>query len=142
MGGISLMEIKLKGRVASKGKAEGEAVVFHESIPMFAIYATMDQSTGVMNLPGHELDGKVIKDKVWVYPCGCGGVGYILYILKKLGAGPRAIINMKPWDHDIIDAVLGRVPMVYGFDANVLKLIKSGDHVTVDADAGTVTLSK
>jgi len=136
------MEIKLKGRVASKGKVEGEAVVFHEPIPMFVLYATMDQSTGVMNLPGHELDGKVIKDRVWVYPCGGGGVGYILYILKKLGAGPRAIINMKPWDHDIIDAVLARLPMVYGFDGNILELIKSGDHVTVDANEGVVTLSK
>ncbi len=136
------MEIELRGRTASKGKAEGEALVCHKPLALLIILWVVDQTTGVVNLPGHELHGKSIKDKILVYPCGCGGNGYFLYLFKKAGIGPRAVINMRPFDQDMIDAIFAQVPMVYGFDHNLPQIIESGDHVDVDANNGVVTVSK
>jgi predicted aconitase with swiveling domain len=136
------MEITITGRTASKGKAKGEALVCHKPLALLMILWGLDQATGVVDLPGHELHGKSIKDKILVYPCGCGGNGYFLYLFKTAGIGPRAIINMQPYEQDMIDAIFAQVPMVHGFDHNLLHLIESGDRVDVDANKGVVKVSK
>ena len=136
------MEIRLRGRIASKGKADGEALVCHEPLAFLVMLWVVDQATGIINLPGHELHGKSIKDKILVYPYGCGGVGYFLYLFKKAGVGPKAIVNMKPYDQDIIDAIFAQVPIIYGFDRNLLEIVETGNHVHVDADEGIITVSK
>lgn len=130
------------GRTASKGKAEGEALVCHKPLALLIILWGIDQTTGVINLPDHELHSKSIKDKILVYPCGCGGNGYFLYLFRKAGVGPRAVINMQPFEQDMIDAIFAQIPMVYGFDHNLLQIIESGDHIDVDANKGVVTVSK
>jgi predicted aconitase with swiveling domain len=136
------MEITLRGQKACRGKAEGEALVCHQPLALLLISWVVDQTTGVINLPSDELHGKSIKDKILVYPSGCGGVGYFLYLLKKAGIGPKAIVNMQPYTQDTIDAIFSRVPMVYGFDSNLLEIIETGDHVDVDANNGIITVIK
>ena len=132
------MDIKLRGRGVNKGKVEGEAVVCQQPVA----FLSWEPAAGVICQPGGELHGKSVKDKVVVYPCGCGGVGYPLYTLKEAGGGPKAIVNMKPYHQELVDAVLTQIPMVHGFDRNLLEIVKTGDHVTVDADEGIITVSK
>ena len=132
------MDMRLRGRTASRGRVKGEALVCHEPLQ----FLFFEQSTGVLYQPGHELHGRSIKDKVVVYPCGCGGVGCLLYFLKKAGGSPKAIVNMRPYHHEIIDAIFAQIPMVYGFDHNLLEIVETGDHVDVDADEGIITVSK
>jgi predicted aconitase with swiveling domain len=132
------MDITLRGHGASKGKAAGEALVCHDPF----MFACWEPATGVIYRPDSELHGKSVKDKVVVYPCGCGGVGYFLYSMKKAGGSPKAIVNMKPYHHEIVEAIFAQIPMVYGFDSNLLEIVQTGDHVDVDADEGIITVSK
>ena len=136
------MKIILKGRTATKGQAESEALVCRQPV-MFASY--VDKDSGVVLAKGHELDGKNVKDKVIVYPCACGSAGEeaALFMLSKVGMVPKAIIagsiNHTP---SIVGAIYANIPMVYGFDQNCLGLINNGDHVKVDADNGIVEVTK
>ena len=133
------MEIRLKGRAAVCGVAEGEALVCHEPVTFWSV----DQTTGLFCQPGHELCGKSIKDKVLVYPCGCGAVGYFLWLLKSAGTGPRALITMKPYSQEAIDAIFAGIPLVYGFDQNVMDLVQDGDYVFVNQPMnGAITINK
>ena len=99
-------------------------------------------STGIIYNPTHELHGKSVKDKIVIYPYGCGPVGYPLFLLTKLGGSPRAIINMSPYSQDLADAIFAGIPMVYGFDENLLEIIQTGDLVTVNANNGFVIVNK
>lgn len=132
------MSIRIRGHTASRGKGEGEALVCHEPLTFWNV----DPATGGIYRPGHEAHGKSLKGKVVIYPCGCGPTGYHLYLLKKTGGGPKAIVNMKPYHHELIDAILAEIPMVYGFDHNLLEIVETGDQVLVNADDGIIEVRK
>ena len=123
---------------AGKGSTEGEALVCHEPLR----FTSGEPADGIINQPGNELHGKSVKNKVVVYPCGCGGVGYFLYQLRKAGGNPKAIVNMKPYHHEVIDAIFAEIPMVYGVDQNLLEIVQTGDYISVNADEGTITVTK
>ncbi len=134
------MTITFKGHIASKGKAEGEALVCHGPLKFF--FAEDEGGTGLIHEPGHELHGKSIKDKVVVLTCGCGCTWWGVYLMKLWGAHPKAIVAMKPWHQLIEDIIFIEIPMVWGFDHNLLDIIETGDHLVVDGDNGTVVVTK
>jgi predicted aconitase with swiveling domain len=133
------MEISLRGHIASKGKAEGEALVCHGP---FKLFFPFGETSGVISEIGHELYGKSVKDKVIVCSCGCGPSYYGLYLMQKWGISPKAIVALKPYHQLIDDAIFTKTPMVYGFDHNLLDIVETGDYVVVDGDNGTVAVSK
>lgn len=130
------MKIRLVGREGSGGQGEGIALISHEPF-----YFGIDEN-GVVNQQGHELYGKNIKDKVVVFPCGCGPVGSRLFNIKKKGLNPKAIVNMTPYYHLVADAIFADIPIIYGFDRNVLEVISNGDRVVVDVDEKIITIYK
>jgi predicted aconitase with swiveling domain len=132
------MDMRLKGRVRVAGWAEGEALVCREPITFWSV----DRTTGVLYHPGHELNGRTLKDKILVYPCGSGAVGYFLWLLKQAGTSPKALVNMRPYSQELIDAVFAGIPMVGGFDQNLLSTVGTGDHLVVDGTEGTVEVTK
>jgi uncharacterized protein len=132
------MDIKLSGRVANRGKAEGEALISHKPFS----FMQADLSTGMVYQPGHEFHGQSIKDKVLIYTTGCGPAGYHLFVLKNSVAAPKAIINIRPFYQQVGDAISSDLPMMYGFDLSLLDIIHTGDLVSVDADNGIITLKK
>ena len=132
------MEIRLRGHVANKGKAEGEALTSYKPFS----FLQAEVSNGMVYQPGHEFHGKSIKDKVLVYATGCGPAGYHLFVLKNSIAAPKAIINLMPTYQQVGDAISAEIPMMYGFDINLFELIQTGDWVTVDADAGIIRVEK
>ena len=113
---------------------EGEAIVSREPITFWSV----NPQTGLMFQPGHELHGQQLKDKVVVYPCGCGAVGYFLWLMKQAGNAPKALLVMRPYSQELADAVLANVPFVYGFDQNLLNAVSTGDYLIVDGYNGTV----
>ncbi|MFC1981829.1 aconitase X swivel domain-containing protein [Chloroflexota bacterium] len=136
------MRIILRGRTVCKGMAEGEALVSRNPF-MFASY--VDMGSGVIYAQGHELEGKNVKDKVMVFPCGKGSTGNeaSLFQLKSAGAAPKAVVaGSAIYTPGVIAAILADIPMVYGFDQNCLGFIENGDHVKVDADNGIVEVTK
>ena len=126
----------MKGRMISPGKAKGEALVSKEPI---GFYGGIDPKTGIVIERGHELEGKCVKDKVLVFPCGKGStVGpYVIYGLKKNGVAPAAIVNRETETIVATGVILAGIPCVDGID---IEKIKTGDKLIVDADEAKVEL--
>ena len=124
----------MKGRTISPGKAEGEALVSREPL---SFYGGIDPKTGVVIEKGHELEGRCVKDKILVFPCGKGSTvgSYVIYGLKKNGVAPAAIINKETETVVATGAILAGIPCVDEID---IEWIKTGDRLKVDADEATV----
>ncbi len=126
----------MKGRCISPGKAEGEALVSSQPI---GFYGCVDLKTGMFIEKGHELEGKLLKDKILVFPSGKGSTvgSYVIYGLKKNGVAPRAIINKETETIVATGAILADIPCIDGID---IGMIKTGQIVAVDAGRGEVSI--
>jgi uncharacterized protein len=136
------MKVTLKGRTASKGTAQGDALVSRKP---FMFLSHVDFQNGLVNSKGHELEGKNVKGKVVVFPCGCGSTGeeLSLLFLQEAGVAPKAIITGSAvHSPGVIGAILAGIPLVYGLDHNALGLMETGDHVKVDANRGIIEVTK
>ncbi len=131
--------MKLKAHIVSRGKAQGEALVTSQPI---SFLGSMDTKTGIVIEKGHELAGKSIKGKVLVFPGGKGSTvgSYAIYQLKKNGAAPCAMINIKAEPIVAVGAIISDIPLVDGVEKNPLAMIKTGDKVLVDAIVGSVEI--
>jgi len=129
------MEI-LQGRTISPGRVEGEALVSKEPI---GFYGGIDAKTGLFIEKGHELEGKSVKGRILVFPCGKGSTvgSYVIYGLAKNNQAPLAIVNKETETIVATGVILAGVPCV---DKIAVERISTGDQVTVDATAGTVTV--
>jgi predicted aconitase with swiveling domain len=105
--------IFLRGRSASKGKAEGVALVSRD---MIAFGGTPDLETGIVREPNHCLLGQNIAGRVLVYPTGKGSTGdpYSCFFLTRYGNAPKAIINRTANPTTVVAAIISGIPMIYG----------------------------
>lgn len=128
----------LTGRSINPGKVEGESLVSKEPI---GFYGGIDAKTGIFIEKGHELEGKSVKGKILVFPCGKGSTvgSYVIYGLAKNNQAPLAIVNKETETIVATGAILGGVPCV---DRIPVDKISTGDHLIVDATAGTVSIVK
>ncbi len=135
-----MSEITLKGHKVAKGKASGKALVSHSPISFFG---GVNSRTGVVVEKGHELEGVCIADSVLVFPVGKGSTAgsYRLYELTYFKKAPRAIINNRADPVVAVGAIIGSIPMMDRLETNPLEVIRTGDLVEVDADAGIVKVS-
>ena len=130
-------EITLKGHKVAKGKAEGEAVVSHK--PLTFTHG-VNLETGLVVEKNHELEGVNIAGKILVFPVDKGSTmgSYMLCEMVRNKTQPGGIINLRAGSITALGAIVGNIPAVDRLDGNPLELIKSGDHVELDADSGTV----
>jgi uncharacterized protein len=128
----------MKGRMIAPGKTKGVAIVSKEPI---GFYGSFDLKTGTMIEKGHPLEGKSIKDKILVFPCGKGSTvgSYVIYGLKKNGVAPKGIINKETETIVATGVILAGIPCVDKID---IDNIKDGDTVLLDADNGNVEIVK
>jgi len=128
----------MNGRMISPGKTKGVAIVSKEPI---GFYGSFDIKTGTMIEKGHPLEGKSIKDKILVFPCGKGSTvgSYVIYGLKKNGVAPKGIINKETETIVATGVILAGIPCVDKID---IDNIKDGDTVLLDADSGKVEIVK
>lgn len=126
----------MKGRAISPGRASGEALVSREPL---SFYGGVDPKTGIVTEKRHELEGKCVKDKILVFPCGKGSTvgSYVIYGLKKNGVAPAAIVNRETETIVATGVILAGIPCVDGID---IDKIKTGDRLTVDGDNAVVEL--
>ncbi len=119
---------QLKGRLISKGKSEGEALV--TSMPI-SFYGGVDPNSGVVIEKGHELQGISVKDKILVFPTGKGSTvgSYTLYRMKKNKTAPAAIINKECETVVAVGAIISEIPCV---DKIETSKIKTGNRVKVE----------
>lgn len=130
----------LQGRKIVTGKAKGEAVVTSEAI---SFNGGVDNYTGIVTEPGHELEGVNIAGKVLVFRTGKGSTGgsYKIYDMVSRGTAPVAFIQVDPEPITTIGAIIGSIPVVAGLDQNPTTAISTGDYIELDADAGTVSVT-
>jgi uncharacterized protein len=131
--------IKLKAHIVSRGRAEGDALVTSQPL---SFLGSIDPKTGVVIEKGHELAGKSIKGKVLVFPSGKGSTvgSYVIYQLKKSGAAPSAMINVKTEPIVAVGAIISGIPLVDRVEKDPVTNIKNGDKVLVDAIVGSVEI--
>ena len=131
--------MEIRAHRVSAGKAEGEAVVYNGP---FAFLGDLSPVTGRICMPRHQLEGESLVNKVFVFTTGKGSSGcdFAAWAAKKNGKAPAAIICIES-EPVLSGAVITTgIPTVDRPEKNVLELIKTGDHVRVDADAGIIEL--
>jgi len=131
----------LTGRKIVKGKASGQAIVTREAI---SFNGGVDNMTGVVTEPGHELEGQNISGKVLVFSTGKGSTGgsYKIYDMVSRGTAPVAFIQATPEAITTIGAIIGNIPVVSGFEQDPTVAILNGDFIELDADAGIVSVTR
>ena len=125
---------QLKGRLISKGKGEGEALVTSQPI---SFYGGVDPNTGIVLEKGHELQGQSVKGKILVFPTGKGSTvgSYTLYRMKKNGTAPAGMINKECETVVAVGAIISEIPCVDKVD---ISKIKTGDKVNIEN--GVITI--
>jgi predicted aconitase with swiveling domain len=131
--------MEIRAHMVSAGKAEGEAVVYNGP---FAFLGDLSPVTGRICIPRHELEGESLVNKVFVFTTGKGSSGcdFAAWATKKNGNTPAAIICIESEPVLSGAVIVTGVPTVDHPEKNVLELIKTGDHVRVDADAGIIEI--
>jgi uncharacterized protein len=134
-------KLVLTGRKIVKGKAKGEAVVTKEAI---SFNGGVDNMTGIVTEPGHELEGVNIAGKVLVFLTGKGSTGgsYRIYDMVSRGTAPVAFVQVIPEGVTTIGAIIADIPIVADLDQDPTQAIRNGDFIDLDADAGIVTVTK
>ena len=131
--------MEIKAHTICQGTAEGEAVVYNGP---FAFLGDLDPNTGKICLPRHPLEGEALAGRIFIFTTGKGSSGcdFAAWTAKKNGNTPAAIICMES-EPVLSGAVIAcGIPAVDRPEINVLKKIKTGDHVKVDADAGLIII--
>jgi uncharacterized protein len=133
--------IILRGRKVVGGSAEGEALVTRDRI---SGWGGIDPRTGTIIETRHELRGVSFAGKVLVFPGAKGSSGWSnqFHMTRLMGTAPKAMLFNEMTTKIALGAVVTHCPSMTGFDQDPLEVIETGDWVVVDADAGTVTVTK
>ncbi|MDD9905964.1 MAG: DUF126 domain-containing protein [Rhodospirillaceae bacterium] len=134
------MSHELKCHKGIGDKVEGEALVADDN---FSARYDLDRIKGVFSRKAHKLYGQSYKDKILVLNTAKGGVAsaWMLHEMKTRGICPKAILFNTANTILAQGAALADLPMCDRFeDGDVTTLIKSGDRLIVDPQAGLVTV--
>ena len=145
---LSTNKVVKEGKFESTGRSlpsqtdwsvQGKALVTDVPITYLGY---VNRDTGVIEEPGHPLDGIAISDTILIYPKGSGSTvaPFILMGLIYTGMGPRAIVNRDVCPLTLPAASLLNVPYAHGFDEDPCLEINSGDDVRMTLTDGVVQL--
>jgi len=128
--------VRIKGRVISKGFAEGEVIV---SKRRFSFLGDVDLN-GIVVAEDSDILGESISNRIFVFYGGRGStVGtYILLRMKKRGTAPKGIINVETDPTIAVGAIVAEIPLMDRLELNPLELFRSGDYVVINAYEGYV----
>ena len=102
----------------------------------------VNRDTGVIEEPGHPLDGEPVGDTVLIYPKGSGSTvaPFVLMGLLYTGMGPKAIVNRDVCPLTLPAASLLGVPYAHGFVEDPTMEVNSGDEVEISLADGVTIL--
>ena len=126
--------MEMKGRIIMKGKTQAEALVTSQPI---SFYGGVDPKTSQRLEKGHELQGKLVKGKILVFPTGKGSTvgSYTLYRMKKNNTAPAGIINKDCETVVAVGAIISEIPCVDQID---ISKIKTGNLIQMENENVTI----
>ena len=148
-----MKKIILHGRSIIGGIAEGEAIVtkyplnfgeaFFSSILSESDHLYVDD-------PTHDLYGKEITNKIFIYPTQHGSTGVSGEFLETVrrGLNPKAIVCNEIDNSIAVGVILAnkilncKLPTIDTLSDDPTKVIETGDYVRVDGDNGIVEIMK
>ena len=128
----------IKGNKILGGRSvEGEVMVQKEP---FSFFGDVNKETGVINVGTNA--GKSFKDKILVFPQSKGSTlaPYVASDCKRNGVAPKAILCQKADGVVAMVAILADIPTMDNFEVNILKELRTGDHVRVEPDKGRIEI--
>ena len=131
----------VKEKTVNEGKAEGEAIV--SRLP-FSFLGDLNVTDGSISVKGHDLEGKSIAGKIFIFPTGKGSTAgpLIAYRAKKLGNAPCGLICDEAEPVIAMVAIMNDIPMIHKLERNAVDTIHTGDYVKIDATKGIVEVIK
>ena len=129
----------IKCRKISRGTTAGDVILSKEPL---SFLGGVDPDTGNVIDRGHQLYQKNVSGKILVIPSGKGSTvgSYVIFQMAKNKTAPLAIIAMEAEPIIATGAIMASIPMVDQPEENVLKILKKGNRVEVDADAGIIKI--
>jgi len=102
----------------------------------------VNRDTGVIEEPGHPLDGVSIENTILIYPKGSGSTvaPFVLMGLIYLGKGPKAIINNDVCTLTLPACSLLNLPYAFGMSEDLCIKINTGDELEMKLSNGVVSL--
>ena len=126
--------MRFAGRRIVGGRAEGPVLASDRPL---SFLGGVDAATGEVRDPESPVRGERLAGRVLALPRAKGSTvgSYVVYGLRKRDVAPRAILAASAETILAVGAVLAEIPMVDRIPVHVLR---TGDRVAVDGDAGLV----
>ncbi len=103
----------------------------------------VNRDTGVVEEPGHPLDGEALDGRVVIFPKGSGSTvaPYVLMGLAYTGVGPLAVVNRDVCTLTMPACSLLGIPYAHSFDEDPCLEVNDGDEIEMKLEDGIVTLT-
>ena len=118
----------------------GDALVADDN---FSARYDLDRIKGVFSRPGHVLAGQSYHNRILVMNTAKGGVAtaWMLYEMRSRGVAPLALLFNRANTILAQGAALAGLTLCDRFeDGDVTRLIRTGDRLSVDPQAGLVAI--
>ena len=128
-----------RGHIGIGPKTTGVALVAKDD---FSARYDLDRIKGVFSREAHKLHGQSYVGTILVLDNAKGGVAtaWMLYEMKSRNMAPAALLLNAANPIMAQGAALADLALMHRFEADITDVIKTGDRVTVDPAAGTVTV--
>jgi hypothetical protein len=133
--------IIIKGRKVVGGQAEGEAMIADERV---SFWGGTDPTRGIVHEVGNKFEGRSFAGKVFIFRFtkGSSGTSAYINIASRLGVAPAAIINTELDSLCVLGCAISDIPMMTDLDKDPFEVIADGDMIKLDADKGTIEVTK
>ncbi len=136
-----MSETVLRGHIGIGPAVTGEALVADDN---FSARYDLDRIAGVFSRPSHKLYGQSYVGKVLVLNAAKGGVAtaWMLREMAARGLAPKALLLNFANPIMAQGAAFAGLPLIDRFEQDITAAIRTGDRVSVDPAAGTVTVRR
>ena len=131
----------VKGHVGIGEKVSGFALVANDN---FSARYDLDRVQGVFSRQSHALYGQSYVGRILVLNTAKGGVAtsWMLNEMKSRGMAPAALLLNAANPIMAQGAAFAALSFMDRFETDITAAIQSGDYVTVDPQAGQVTVER
>ena len=123
----------------SEGCIEGEVIISKDDVMFYLI----KPETGEVIEPEHDLENKIISNKILIFPSGKGSSVVQadgLYQLKMKNNAPKDMIIQRPETVLVASAIIMEIQMVDKVEEEFYKIVKNGDRIRLDATNGEIEI--